>query len=106
MTPGNRPLTIWIALGLAIFSSAVAAFLALVPPPSECGMPIAQHIALPTLFFTLYLMTGACVLWSGSRFQRLLLFGASGLVLAAYFCCMSLILPMLLDAAVQCARHG
>ena len=95
----------FVAIG-ALLVLAVAMLAWGLAPASECSTPHQIHWwgGLPA--FAIFMLLGGYIAARGSLAQRLLLFLASGAVIAAYVGVLSLSLPMVIQTETGCAAVG
>ena len=97
---------LWAVTAMALVALALAGFGLSLGPASECSTraEIRWWPSLPVFF--LYVTSGGYLTWFGSRPQRLVLFGASSIILAGYVVGLSLGLPEILQNEKICAAQG
>lgn len=85
---------------------AIAGVTASLGVASECSTAHQIHWWIAAPFFALFLFAGGYVFAAGSTAQRLTLFVALAVIVAAYVTGLALSLPMVVKTEISCAADG
>lgn len=93
----------WATTIGAVLAFALAMLIWGLGPASECSTPHQIHRWAGVLPFAFFVAAGAFMSARGTAAQRLLLFVASAVTIAAYVWVLSLSLPMVIETEISCA---